>query len=182
MAIYAVFRALGLGIEILPVMRLPVRYKSRQLRFGGVTLNYRSEQLPFVKRLERLKNRQWSGRRGADVAPKPTVDDIRLDYKGYDSDDGLNNEGNPEVTDHEDYKDVHTRLQTILKTRQIRDISTAPEPVMTGTKLHERVQDTDMGDEYTIDVCLPDHSVCKQAEENSRYMCPHRRETKHGPM
>lgn len=166
MAIYAVFRALGLRIEILPVMRLPVRHKSGQLRFGGVTLNYHSEQLPFVKRLERFKNRQWSSRRGADIAPKPTVDDVRLDYKGYDSDDGLSNAGDPEVTDHEDYKDVHTRLQTILKTRQIRDISTAPEPVMTGTKLHERVQDTDMGYEYTIDVCLLDHSVCKQAEGN----------------
>lgn len=78
------------------------------------------------------------------MAPKPKVDDLQLDYDVYNSDDEGDNEGNPEVTDHEDYRDVRTRLQTILRTRQIKDISTAPDPVIAGTKLHERVEDTSL--------------------------------------
>lgn len=160
MAIYAVFRALGLRIEILPVME--GMYGSRQLSFGGVNRNHNSEYQPFVHFLQWFNHQQWSGRRAGDMAPTPTVDDVELTYEGYTTDDEFDNGGSPEVADLEDYKDVHTRLQTILRTRQIKGTATAPEPVMTGTKLHEQIDDTDRDkDECTAKVCVPDQSVCK---------------------
>lgn len=156
MAIYAVFRALGLRIEILPVLGLPDRIKRGQLKFGGVNPNpdYSGRRLSFLKRLERQsKHRLWYGRGDGDMAPEPTIDDI---WPGYDCYDEVNGERNPEVTDLGNYKDVQTRLQTILRTRQISGVSTAPDPVIAGTKLHKRVEikDLDIGDSE-VDVLSP---------------------------
>ena len=157
MAIYAVFRALGLQIEILPILRLPGRSKREQPRFGGLDLEGSGRQQSFARKLQRAKHRLCFGRRGGHVPPELEVDDLRLDYDVYNSDEEVTNDRNPEATDHEDYKDVHTRLQTILRMRKLYDISTAPDPVIAGTKLHERVEDTslDIMDSSILEVIPP---------------------------
>lgn len=147
MAIYAVFRALGLQVEILPVMELGGLYK---LEFGGHLFEHSNKQPSLLEKLTEY--------RGYQSPPAVSVEDLELSYDAHlDSDDEeYYNVKNPEVTSLEDYKDVQTRLQSILRSRKIRYFSTVEDPVIAGIRLHERIESHRGGSsgETSLEVCI----------------------------
>lgn len=115
MALYAVFRALGLKIEVLPIMGKPRNLSSAdRLYFGGLD----------------VKNAGWR--------PSISFDDMDED-EDEDEDEGGHAKSVPEATNLGDYRDFETRLQSILRNRKIDGISRSVDPVIVGQKLHNLV-------------------------------------------
>ena len=83
MAIYAVFRALGLRIEVLPILETPGKYITNELRFGGVGPKHSGPRPSFR---EKMKEGLHLSRRDGNTARKLEVDNIHLDYDIDDSD------------------------------------------------------------------------------------------------
>lgn len=161
MAIYAVFRALGLQVKIIPVMELEDFYK---VKFGGHQFEHSSKQPSLLERLTKY--------RGNQSPPATSVEDLGLNYDIHlDSDDEeLYDVEHPEVTSLEDYKDVQTRLQSILSRRRIRNLSTVEEPVIVGTGLHKRIESHRGGSgiETSSEVCIT--TLLKQRRKGLRSM------------
>lgn len=180
MAIYAVFRALGLQVEILPVMELGGLYK---LEFGGQQFEHGSKQPSLLEKLTKY--------RGYQSPPATSVEDLELDYDVdlHSDDEELYSVVHPEVTSLEDYKDVQTRLQSILRNRKIRNFSTVDEAVIAGIGLHEWKESHrgGSGGETSLEVSISHFTEAaakasaKHAEKKLSGYFPIRSGTRNGP-
>ncbi|KAI9873288.1 MAG: hypothetical protein M1830_000577 [Pleopsidium flavum] len=123
MALYVVFRALGLKIEVLPILEKAAKHYGAKGYFGGID----------------AQDAGWKSSMSADK-----VYDLNLDYKTYENEDEDEESDGYEISDPEatnlgDYEDVETRLQSILRKRKIKGFVTKVDPVTVGTELHELV-------------------------------------------
>lgn len=129
MALYVVFRALGLKIDVLPIFENPENdRRANKSNFGGIS----AENVGW----------RWT------VYPENGYDqdlDYDMDVKDDESDYVTRD---PEATNLGDYKDVETRLQSILNSRKINGFMTTVDPVIVGTELHNAVIVDRGGDDH----------------------------------
>ncbi len=149
MALYAVFRALGLEIEVLPIMGVrPGRDDlSDYFNFGGLDLQSKAKPARMPFDMQYFKKHGFYFPSGKNEK----IYDLKLEYGvrpsdpgdpgHYYPDDACDNDFmDNEAASLDDYIDVETRLKTILRKRKIQGISPVVNPVIVGTNLHDWIE------------------------------------------
>ena len=149
MALYATFRALGLEIEILPIMAFPDPNRRRppRLSFGGLTLESSDRRRSLPANLREYKKNGYVTTKRYGWGPEEHRKDYDLNLMYEVGESPISDDEEiplHEATSLDDYKDVETRFQSILRKRKIKGLSAASKKVVVGKTLHAWVDGDDL--------------------------------------